>query len=620
MTLLDGLNPPQLESVTTRSKSVLVLAGAGAGKTKSLTHRAAYLISERGVSPHNILLLTFTRKAAQEMKDRLSKLLDEKTVRKIWIGTFHAISLRILEQYGSKLGYSQNISVYDEIDQEDIVTSIIGELGLKLKPKDVLKQLHSYAADCDGTEFEREAAMVITEYRNQLKGYNAVDFSLLLTETLALIRNHQDVYEYFHNRFQHVMVDEYQDVDRTQYYLHEALRPNNIFVVGDFSQAIYSWRGSDIQIILDFEKSHEGSQVIKLEQSFRCPSNVIQMANRLIANNPSHYDKTLWTENPSGPETTTHLADAEAEASFITDKIRSLVESGTTLGDIGILTRTHAQHEALAQKFDEEHIAYKLVGKELRFWKTAPARIILSILKLLRNRKDGYHFKRVCRSILYPMSDSEWLAYESLALRQGKRVIDLIMTERQAGFAELYRWYHENEMAPLTDVVLKTLELVPVVNWFEDRKLFHKAGELMALGQHAAEWEALNESDQTIPTFLEWASEQEVQTEVDSSDAVKIATIHAVKGLEFPVVFVAGLNEGRLPHQKAVKIGDVSEERRLCYVAVTRARRELHLSYCRQEYQHVRVVKLEPSRFLAEMARGLADEGVLDFSQKEQSQ
>jgi DNA helicase-2/ATP-dependent DNA helicase PcrA len=601
--LLDGLNVPQLQAVTTRSQAVLVIAGAGSGKTRVLTSRIAYLVNDRMESPHNILALTFTRKAAQEMKERLASLLDASTARKVWVGTFHAISLRILEMHGSKLGYSSQISVYDEIDQADIIQAIIGELGLKeVKVKHVVDQLQGYAADCDAFQFGGEIRTIVTEYRRRLKSFNAVDYTLLLTETLELIRRFPDIFDHYHSKFKHVLIDEYQDTDRTQYYLHEAIKPDNMFVVGDLDQAIYGWRGSDIEIIRDFEKFHPGAEIIKLEQSYRCPSNIVASANNLIAHNTERYDKVLWTENAEGVQSFQAAADPKQEGEWIAGMVDGMNNvDEVAYKDIAILIRTHRQAEAITRALDERLVPYKLVGSQVDFWKGTEIRDVLSILQVLHNRKNSFHFRRVARRVIYRLTDREWLEYETEALRLGRRVVDLIIDSRSGPLVDLIAWFNENREKHLSLVIHEVYKHIDIVKHYVDQSLIHKAMNLEAIFEQSTEWEAQNEAHPTVENFLMWLAERDAQMEVDDTDTVKIMTIHAAKGLEFPVVFLAGMTEGKLPHQRAVRANDVEEERRLCYVAITRTKGRLFLSFPTQEPVGTKMLSVQRSRFIQEM-------------------
>ncbi len=603
MDILSELNVQQLEAVTTRAKATLVLAGAGSGKTKTLTTRIAYLMSERGVFASNILALTFTRKAAQEMKERLEKLVGEKEAKKLTIGTFHAVSLRILEQHGSKLGYSSNISVYDEMDQLDILTAVMNEYKMgNLKPKHIVRNLQSYAADCDNYLFEERTAAIVQEYRNRLKSFNAVDFTLLLTETLELFRRFPDVFNYYHDKWQYVAVDEYQDVDHTQYYLHESLKPNNLFCVGDLDQSIYGFRGSSIQIILDFEKDHPGAEVIKLEQSYRCPSNVIEAANNLIKNNPQRYDKTLWTENPINLFSINVYENPAEEAQKIATQIEELPEAAM-YSDVAILTRTHAQHESFKQAFDEMHVPYKLIGGDLNFWKSQVSRVVISILKVLHNKRDSWNFKRIAKEIIYPMGDADWTAYEVKALKEQRRVIDILVAEKAGRFAELLEWYSEDESGPVDVVVNKIIELLCLHKHYMERDLIHRIETLDNVSFKSSVWAMENPSANTVADFLAWLADQDVQSEIDNSDTVKVATIHAVKGLEMNIVFLAGVNEGRLPHKRSTTEEEIQEERRLMYVAVTRVKKQLWISSTKTDEFGRCLAPVEPSRFIAEMIR-----------------
>mgnify|MGYP007071583787 CR=1 FL=1 len=601
--ILDGLNANQLQAVVTRSRSVLVLAGAGSGKTGVLTRRIGYLCEDRGVSAHNILALTFTRKAAKEMKERLTAMLGEKEAAKMWIGTFHGISLKILESFGSRIGYGKDITVYDEIDQKDIIASIISELGLGLKVEDAVAEMQGYASDCDRYEFDADFTLLITEYRNRLKEFNAVDFTLLLTEVLRLFREFPDVFQHFHDKFRYVFVDEYQDVDRTQYYLHEALKPENIFCVGDMNQTIYSWRGSDMKIILDFEKSHEGSEVIILDQSYRCGSSILEAANNLIGHNPKQYDIELWTERGPGEILSDVAADVDEEARLIVDQIKKEARfAGTNdvYGGMAILARTHRQHEVIVKELRNAEIPYKEIGKETNFWKKSSSRMIISILKVMHNQKNVWHFNRYCRHVIYPMTEAEWYQYEARALRAQKSTLQLLVQEKGGSFAELLAWYQDNRSLSLSSIIEKTLSMVPVQEYFLMQSLTTKAMEVLEIFVHTKDWEDANEENRTVPAFLEWLAAQEVQIEIaEDRNEVKVATIHAVKGLEFPVVFIAGLVEGKLPSNMAVMEGSVEEERRLAYVAVTRAKDRLYLYHYRSKGKYGGTAK--PSRFLQEM-------------------
>ncbi len=609
--IFDGLNANQLQAVTTRSRSALVLAGAGSGKTGVLTRRIAHLIQDRGVSSYNILALTFTRKAANEMKERLTAMVGENEVKKMWIGTFHAISLRILEQYGYKIGYQKNITVYDEIDQRDIFSAIISELGLKIDLKELSSEMQSYASDCDRHEFEEDKKLLVTEYRNRLKEYNAVDFTLLLTEVLRLCRDHKDIYDALNDKFRYVFVDEYQDVDRTQYYLHEALKPENIFCVGDMNQTIYSWRGSDMNIILEFEKSHEGSEVIILDQSYRCGAKILKAANNLISHNPKQYDIQLWTERGDGFFGGANYAeDPAGEAIAIAEQVQFLVAGKAIMNkesvvvdfrDIAILTRTHRQHDIICKTFEQKNIPYLLIGKEPDFWKRTSGRMIVSILKILHNQKNTWHFNRICREIIYPMKESEWYEIEARALRLQISSLQLLVKERKGNFSELLQWYEqEGRSLSLQAVTEKLLSLIPLVDYFLMQSLTTKAMDVLETFSHIHSWQSMNTENTTTAAFLEWIASQEIQTEIEQNkNAVKVATIHAVKGLEFKVVFVAGMVEGKLPSTRAKLEGSIEEERRLAYVAITRAKDRLYLSsYLKHDSYGG---SASPSRFIDEM-------------------
>jgi DNA helicase-2/ATP-dependent DNA helicase PcrA len=602
MEILQGFNEPQLRAVTTTAPSCLVLAGAGSGKTRVLTSRIAYLLKEKGVSPHDILALTFTRKAAAEMKERFSKLVGDDAAKKIWCGTFHGISLRILEMYGSHLGYEKHISVYDEIDQQDVIESVIADLGLKVKPGAVIRDLQGYASDCDGYEIKEELAVVVQEYRARLKKCNAVDFTLILTETLQLIRDIPDVYNELHGRFTYLFVDEYQDTDRTQFCLHEAIDPQNIFVVGDVDQAIYGWRGSDIDIILGFQGCHKDAEIITLEQSYRCPKRVITAANSLISYNAERFEKTMWTVNEPGEIIVDEGEAPEDEAETIASKIQRLVTRGEVEpGNMAIITRTHAQHGPITVALDLKGIPYIVAGKEIAFWRHEAVREMIAVLKAMYNHRDGWHFRKVVRSMACGLTEKEWLQYQVRAIEERKRIYDIIIIERGGPLAELSRWFEENHSTSVSEALCAILDTIPARQHYADRGLRHKAEEIDKIHARILQWELEHPDDVTIGGFLQWLASQEVASEIDETNRVKVATIHAVKGLEFDAVFVAGMSQGILPHKRAIKSQDITEERRLFYVAITRAKRHLTLSRSKMEVNGLVVCDLPASQFLTEM-------------------
>lgn len=603
-TLLNGLNAQQLHAVTTSAPAALVLAGAGSGKTGVLTRRIAYIMSEQNVSGYNVLALTFTRKAAREMKERITKLVGEREAKKVWIGTFHAVSLRILEKYGHHLGYARHINVYDEIDQKDVIEATLSDLGSDIKSKDIIRAMQGYASDCDGFEFDDRHKVIIQEYRQRLKQSNAVDFSLILTETLELTRKFPDVFAELHDRFRYVFVDEYQDVDRTQYLLHEAIKPEYVFVVGDVDQSIYGWRGSDIQIVLDFEKSHAGAEVIILEQSYRCPANVIQLANNLINHNERKYKKELWTENGDGIIQVGVFNDSDTEASQVVGMISRLLNEGEKGSEIAVLTRSHAQHEAVVNYAALAGFPYRVVGASVEYWKRGGVRLLVSILKVLYNRRDAWQFRKVALTFL-GFNDTQFMEMEVIALKSGMRLVDVI-GKHHAGLHKLLEWCDtfEGLSKPLSAVLKMILDCIDVEKWYADKDLNTKAQEIVRVPIEAMRWE-LNEAENGMTdavSFLQWLAEIELQADLsEDDDTVKIATIHAVKGLEFGTIFLLGMNEGKLPNQYAIKENRVDEERRLCYVAITRAKQNLYISSLTADVVGQKYKLIPASRFLKEM-------------------
>lgn len=601
--LLDGLNAQQFAAVVSEAKANLVLAGAGSGKTNVLTKRIAFLTTSKNVSPYNVMALTFTRKAAAEMKERLGQLLSEEMAEKMTIGTFHGVSLSLLERYGSSIGYSKNITVYDDVDQKDVVESVISDLGLRVKANAVIRELQGYSADCDGHEFEEEVRIIIQEYRQRLKRFNAVDFTLILTELLDLLRHHPDVFRELNDRYRYVFVDEYQDVDRTQYYLHEAIKPEHIFVVGDVDQAIYGWRGSDVGIVLDFQKHHPGAEIHTLEQSYRCPKPVLDAANKLIAHNPDRFEKTMWTENAGSEIQVDAFSTNLAEAEFIAATIKNRVEHGLNdAGSFAVIARTHAQLADVAMELDRVGVNYVKAGSQIAYWKQPEVRDIISILKVLHNNRNSWHFRKLVRSVIYGLTDIAWQEFEVRALERGVKVTDLIIATKGGPFMELVKWFDENRTVNASTVVDRILDTVKIRDWYEARGLKTRTLSIDIAGQMMTNWELTHEGDVSVEGFLAWVSSQDVASEIDESDSVKLATIHAVKGLEFDNVIVIGMNQELLPHKRALAAKDVTEERRLAYVAITRARRRLYLTSCVEMIVRELFPRhMEPSQFIEEM-------------------
>lgn len=361
---------------------------------------------------------------------------------------------------------------------------------------------------------------------------------------------------------------------------------------------------------------------MKLEQSYRCPAEVIDSANDLIKNNPQRYDKTLWTNNEKGKTVLSEYPDAEMEADEIRKKIKKIIgkfeieidaqgkraityemkEDPFHFDDITILTRTHAQQESLAGALKASRMPFKVIGAETNFWKTDAARTVIAILKVLHNKKDSWHFMKIAKSMIYQLSEEEWLEAETEAMKLECRTIDYLMKMRPTKFNDLYAWYQLSPLMSLPNLIEEIFRQIDVRGYYEQRDLFHKALIASTIPSRAKEWFDLTDTDGTMPSFLEWVADRDIQKEVDNQDMIKIATIHAVKGLEFPIVFITGLNEGKIPHARTLEDPEeVQEERRLMYVAITRVKKLLFMSYNRREIKGMRSIAVEPSRFINEM-------------------
>ena len=632
--LIEALNPVQAEAVLHTEGPVLIVAGAGSGKTRALTHRIAYLIREHGVSPYAILAITFTNKAAREMAARVEGLLGQRIAKGMWILTFHSACARILRREHDHLGLPSSFTIYDEGDTERLLTSVLKDLNLDVKryPPRAMSAAIGKAKDnvlsagefaqMAGNFYEQTIANVYMEYEKRKLGAGALDFDDLITETVRLFRDHPAVLEHYQEWFRYILVDEYQDTNRAQYQLVNLLadKYRNVCVVGDADQGVYSWRGATIQNLLDFERDYPDAEVFLMEQNYRSTSNILAIANALIEHNVQRKPKSLWTETTEGELAVRFRADDEhEEALFVAEETHRLVEDEAhRYSDVAVFYRTNAQSRVLEDIFMRAGIPYRVVGG-VRFYQRKEVKDVLAYLRLLLNPQDVISARRVVNTPKRGIGDATVAALEGFAaieqipfLEATRRADELaelgarakgaiagfvgVMHRLQEAFESGARPQRMVEAAATESGYLLELEAERTV------EAEGRIENLRELGGVAAEFEQRS-PEGSLAEFLEQVSLVSEQDEYDEeSGSVTLMTLHNAKGLEFPVVFIIGLEDGVFPHYRSM--GDpahLEEERRLMYVGVTRARERLYMTYAWSRTLFGSTSYSPPSRFLGEI-------------------
>lgn len=623
----DGLNDEQARAVTHGDGPLLILAGAGSGKTKTLTHRIAYLIGELKVFPSRILAVTFTNKAAKEMRQRLAQLLDEEADNRQfmpWMGTFHSICVRILRMDGASIGLDRRFIIYDTDDQVSLMKQIMKARGLTdkdIKPRAVLSVISNAKNEMRSAEDfsmsargprEQKIAELFFAYEKALKEAAALDFDDLLTKTVELLQNSPEIRQKWQRQFEYILIDEYQDTNAVQYALIKLLvnERRNLCVVGDDAQSIYSFRGADYTNILNFERDFPGTTVVKLEQNYRSTGAILDLANSLIQHNIHRTDKNLWTANGDGidPKLWQLYSESE-EALAIVNEIQAQIANGRQYGDVAVLYRTNAQSYAIERALRQSYIPYKIVGG-LRFLDRAVVKDVLAYLRLLYQPSDRVSFLRIVnvpKRGIGTVSVAKFLDWNDAARRDivsgllAVEEADNLTARAKRPLLELGKILEELQQeidGSPAELIEKIIKRTGYGDFINDGT--PQAEERMEnIGVLLAEAKAYVD----VPAFLE---EMALMSSADTAaeQQVTLMTLHAAKGLEFPVVFLAGLEEGILPHARVFDSGkadDIEEERRLCYVGVTRAREELFVSCASSRTQFGQIGYNMPSRFLDEM-------------------
>lgn len=623
----DGLNDEQARAVTHGDGPLLILAGAGSGKTKTLTHRIAYLIGELKVFPSRILAVTFTNKAAKEMRQRLAQLLDEDANNRQfmpWMGTFHSICVRMLRMDGASIGLDKRFLIYDTDDQVSLMKQIMKARGLTdkdIKPRAVLSVISNAKNEMRSAEDfsmsargprEQKIAELFFAYEKALKEAAALDFDDLLIKTVELLQNSPEIRQKWQRQFEYILIDEYQDTNAVQYALIKLLvnERRNLCVVGDDAQSIYSFRGADYTNILNFERDFPGTTVVKLEQNYRSTGAILDLANSLIQHNIHRTDKNLWTANGDGidPKLWQLYSESE-EALAIANEIQAQIANGRQYGDVAVLYRTNAQSYAIERALRQSYIPYKIVGG-LRFLDRAVVKDVLAYLRLLYQPSDRVSFLKIVnvpKRGIGTVSVAKFLDWNDAARRDivsgllAVEEADNLTARAKRPLLELGKILRELQQeidGSPAELIEKIIKRTGYGDFINDGT--PQAEERMEnIGVLLAEAKAYVD----VPAFLE---EMALMSSADTAaeQQVTLMTLHAAKGLEFPVVFLAGLEEGILPHARVFdsgKVDDIEEERRLCYVGVTRAREELFVSCASSRTQFGQIGYNMPSRFLDEM-------------------
>lgn len=639
MDLKSLLNKEQYEGATTVDGQVLILAGAGSGKTRVLTHRMAYMIEDLGIAPYKILAITFTNKAAKEMKDRVKALIGERA-ENMWISTFHSTCVRILRREIDRIGYKSNFTIYDTSDQKTLVKECMKSLSINekditeqeimgkiSKAKDRMQSARSFKLENESNFRENKIADVYEMYQKRLKENNALDFDDLIFKTVELFKSNPEVLEFYQNKFQYIMVDEYQDTNAVQYELVRLLanRYKNICVVGDDDQCIYQWRGADIQNILDFEKDYPGAKVIKLEQNYRSKANILNAANVVIVNNANRKSKVLRTEQEEGSKIKIYRAYSDGdEGDFVGKQIVDIKkEQGKHYSDFAVLYRTNAQSRIFEESFRRKGIPYKIVGGT-RFYDRKEIKDILAYLKVIVNPQDDVSIRRIINVPKRSIGDATVNKIQEFATDFELNMWDALsevrsistLTPRNVSSIEPFVQLMDNfmvlsETVPIS-VLIETIledtgymEVLKKSNEIEDKSRIENLKELVS---DAVDFEKSSE-DKSLAAYLEKVSlVQDTDKIEEENDMVVLMTVHSAKGLEFPVVFMVGMENGIFPGTASFeKESEMEESRRLCYVGITRAKETLFMTSAEVRRVFGKTVAYPQSDFINEIKPSLKE-------------
>ena len=635
--ILKELNDKQYEAVVNTEGPCLVIAGAGSGKTKVLTHKIAYLIKEKNVKPWNILAITFTNKAANEMKERIVNLVGD-VAGDIWMGTFHSICVRILRRFIDRIGFETSFIIFDTTDQRTLVKNCLRDLNIDDKlfnERAVISEISNaknemltpkmYRARTSG-EFRKEKIADIYElYQKRLKENNAIDFDDIINYTIEILQDNEDIREYYCDKFKYVLVDEYQDTNKSQFTLVTILasKYKNITVVGDNDQGIYSFRGADISNILNFEKDFPGTKIIKLEQNYRCTGNILKAANSVISNNEVKYKKELWTQNEEGNLPKVYQAEDEYdEARYIVEQIEHLKrEEYYKYQDFAILYRMNTQSRAIEDILRRENIPYKIIGG-LKFYERKEIKDIIAYLRLIQNTNDNLSLRRIINEPKRGIGKTSLDKIEAISNETGIPMYEIIKRADEFGLNRVFINSREfinvieelkakKDDTNISDLIKETLRKSGYTKALENENTIEAENRIENLDEFltvAIEFEE-EEAENGLREFLEGITlSSDIDDLDEDADYVTLMTLHSAKGLEFPVVFLVGMEEGIFPGYKSIsEPKELEEERRLCYVGITRAKEHLFLTCSKQRTIFGSTSYNQVSRFLEEIPEELLE-------------
>ena len=635
--VLEGLNDKQYEAVVNTEGPCLVIAGAGSGKTKVLTHKIAYLIGEKGVKPWNILAITFTNKAANEMKERIANIVGDDA-KDIWMGTFHSICVRILRRFIDRIGFDSSFIIFDTSDQKTLVKGCMKDLAIDDKlfndravlteisnAKNEMLEPEQYTARANGDFRKEKIATVYELYQKRLKENNAVDFDDIINYAIKILEENPDILEYYSSKFQYVLVDEYQDTNKSQFTLVTMLasRNGNITVVGDNDQGIYSFRGADISNILNFERDFPGTKIIKLEQNYRCTGNILKAANAVIKNNEVKYKKELWTQNDEGNLPKVYQAENEYdEASYIVEQIEHLKrEEYYKYADFAVLYRMNTQSRAIEDILRRENVPYKIVGG-LKFYERKEIKDTIAYLRLIQNGNDNLSLKRIINEPKRGIGKTSLEKVEQLAEATETSMYDVIKRADEFGLNRVFLNSREfinvieelkskKDELSVSEMIKLTLKKTGYTKALEQENTIEAENRIANLDELlnvAIEFEE-EFAENSLQEFLEGITlSSDLDNMAEQEDSVTLMTLHSAKGLEFPVVFLVGMEEGIFPgYQSMMEPKELEEERRLCYVGITRAKENLFLTCSKQRTVFGSTSYNPTSRFLQEIPEELLE-------------
>ena len=633
---INDLNKEQQKAVLETEGPLLILAGAGSGKTRVLTTKVAYLIEEVGISPYNILAITFTNKAAKEMSNRLYRLIGDKA-KYVQVSTFHSFGVKILRENFKYLGYDKNFVIMDSEDSISVIKKILKEKGIDSKiynPNAIKNKISSCKNEMMSpkdyekyvaSDFEKIVLLVYELYEDTLKKNNSIDFDDLLLLPIKLFRENPNILQNYQERFQYILIDEYQDTNEAQYILTKMIsaKYRNICCVGDVDQSIYSFRGANYKNILNFEKDYKDAKTIKLEQNYRSTTNILDAANDVIKNNKERKDKKLWSDKGTGEKITYYRAfNGIDEAQYVAREIKNLINNGIEYENIAVLYRTNSQSHVIEEEFLKNKIPYKIVGG-IGFYSRKEIKDVLAYLRLIYNEKDNISLLRVINTPKRGVGSKTISNLIEKANNDGKSIYEVIVSGKELEFKNIIEKLKKfSESLTITELVDKILDITGIRKEYESDKTLESDIRLENLEELKTVTRTFEEKE-GIVSLEDFLYEVSLVSDVNEYDEdknrVSLMTVHSVKGLEFDYVFITGLEEGIFPHMNSLmNNSDLEEERRLCYVAITRAKEKLYLVNARLRMMFGHDCTNLPSRFIGEINKELLDGYVSEDNFKEE--